>query len=95
MADEQVLDVSQMEAPEPLVESIRALGALSSGQWLHLYHRMKPCKLYDYMEQHGYQSITCRGSEIACEVFIWRVSDNDAANAAQAIAATLPIWKDE
>ena len=94
MLVEKQLDVSEMAAPEPLVESIRALEDLLQGEWLHLFHRMKPCKLYDFLHSHGYHSITCEGSTVACEVFIWKAGDHDAELAAQTSANKLKPWKD-
>ncbi len=94
MTNERRLDVSDLAAPEPLVESIRALGSLRPGEWLHLYHRMKPCKLYDFMHKQGFKSITCEGETIACEVFIWRDGDDKASESATSAASKLIPWND-
>ena len=90
---EQVLDVSEMEAPEPLREAIEALQSLPAGDWLHLYHRMAPCHLYAWMAEQGFASDTRQG-EAGCEVFIWRETDEEAAAQAHSAAAALPAWND-
>ena len=90
---EQVLDVSALEAPEPLMQAIEALQMLPSGDWLRLYHRMAPCQLYAWMAEQGFASDSRRGKG-GCEVFIWREADGEAATQAQSAAAVLPAWQD-
>ena len=90
MAREIVLDVSELEPPEPLVQSLAAVEKLQSGDYLRLLHRRRPCLLYENLQQRGYSSVTRAGRNVACEVFIWRDGDDEAANLARAIANTLP-----
>ncbi|HEY0635467.1 MAG TPA: DUF2249 domain-containing protein [Gammaproteobacteria bacterium] len=90
MAREVVLDVSELEPPEPLLQSLAATDRLERGDYLRLLHRRRPCLLYDNLQQRGFASETRAGREVACEVFIWREGDEEAARAARAIAATLP-----
>ncbi len=76
---EQLLDVSEMEPPEPLVLVMEAAEALDPGTWLRMRHRRHPCLLYDNLTQRGFDSLTrSRGGE-AVEVFIWRSGDAEAA----------------
>jgi len=90
MAREVVLDVSELEPPEPLVQSLAAIGQLQRGDYLRLMHRRRPCLLYDNLQQRGFSSETRAGRMVACEVLIWRTGDDEAARAARAGAATLP-----
>ena len=90
MAREVVLDVSELEAPEPLVQSLAAVERLQNGDYLRLRHRRRPCLLYENLHQRGFSSETRAGHEMACEVLIWRNGDVDAEMAARAVAATLP-----
>lgn len=90
MAHEVVLDVSDLEPPEPLVQSLAAIEKLQHGEYLRLLHRRRPCLLYENLQKRGYSSETRAGREVACEVFIWRDDDDEAARAARAIASTLP-----
>lgn len=64
------LDVSAAEAPEPLVRATAVLQQLSTDSYLHIIHRMAPCRLYDYLELHGFYSQTRRGESGLCEIFI-------------------------
>lgn len=94
MAPERLLDVSELEAPEPLVRAIAALQTLTPGSYLRLRHRMKPCHLFDYLGQRGFDADTRQGKVAACEVFIWRQSEPEAREAAKAAAAVLKPWED-
>jgi hypothetical protein len=88
---EILLDVSALEAPEPLQRAIGAALGLRDGQYLHMVHRMKPLHLYPWLEAQGFDSDTRRRND-NCEVFIWRRDDAGAAQAAGAAAASLPPW---
>lgn len=90
MAREVILDVSELEPPEPLVQSLAAIEQLQRGEYLRLLHRRRPCLLYENLQQRGFSSETRAGQNVACEVFIWRNGDDEAARAARAIATTRP-----
>ena len=94
MGREQVLDVSELEAPEPLVQALAALQQLPEGSYLRLLHRMKPCHLYGYLAEQGFDSDTRQGASVACEVFIWRRSEPEARDAALAGAAARAPWRE-
>ncbi len=64
------LDVSAEEAPEPLVRATEALQKLPDDSYLHITHRMAPCRLYDYLEQNDFYAETRRGESGLCEIFI-------------------------
>jgi len=64
------LDVSELEAPEPLILAIHQLERLPQDGCLHLIHRMAPCKLYDYLTENGFFSETREGERALCEIFI-------------------------
>jgi len=89
MAREIVLDVSELEPPEPLVQALAAIVQLQSGDYLRMLHRRVPCLLYDNLRQRGFSSETRAGRQVACEVFIWRDGDSEAEIAARAVAVML------
>lgn len=91
---EQRLDVSELEAPEPLVQAIEALQSLPHGDYLRFYHRMKPCHLYRFLEENGFASETRQGGSVVCEVFVWHQEDNAAREAAMKVAERLLPWKE-
>ena len=50
---EIVVDVSTLEAPQPLLEIAAALEKLDGQSYIKVIHRMRPCRLYDILEQKG------------------------------------------
>lgn len=92
---ELFLDVSDLEAPEPLLQAIDALQELDKGDYLRFCHRMKPCHLYQFLEENGFCADTRHGSRCECEVMIWRDGDVAAAAQAAAAASALTPWQEE
>lgn len=91
---EHLLDVSELEAPEPLVQALSAIETLEPGDYLRLCHRMKPCHLYTHLAKQGFDADTREGRSTRCEVFIWRQDDTAARAAAFAAASMLAPWRD-
>lgn len=91
---EQLLDVSDLEAPEPLVLALAALQELPDGAYLRLRHRMKPCQLYGYLAEKDFEADTRQGVVAACEVFIWRRTDSVARDAALASSSAMKPWEE-
>jgi len=89
---ERILDVSDMEAPEPLLRAVAALETLPHGDYLRFRHRMKPCHLYAAMEKKGLAWDTRHGEVVECELFIWHQGDADAEAEARRVAETLTPW---
>lgn len=91
MAREYLLDAVDMEPPEPLVRAMELAEKLGKGDYLRMRHRREPCLLYDNLKQQGFSFITCTGSDVAYDVFIWHEGDTGAQSAVQARADTLVI----
>jgi len=94
LPNERTLDVSTLGPPEPLLLTLQAVEGLQAGQYLRMRHRMKPCHLYAELAQRAFTSLTRRGKDGMCEVYIWRQADGVAAAAAQAAAAPLAAWEE-
>lgn len=92
--NEHILDVSELGPPEPLLLTLQAAEALPDGKYLRMRHRMKPCHLYAELAQRAFTSVTRRGADGLCEVFIWRQADVLAGAAALAAAAPLAAWEE-
>jgi len=89
-----VLDVSDLEPPEPLLRALAALEQLPEGHFLRMIHRMKPRLLYERLPELGFQADTRQGKDGRCEVYLWREGDAEAAQAAARAAASLPPWRE-
>ena len=83
MADELLLDVSDLEPPEPLELTLEAADKLKPGQYLRMLHRRTPCILYGNLDDNGFKYFQRKGSTTAVEVFIWRENDTEAAKAVE------------
>ncbi|MBF0471742.1 MAG: DUF2249 domain-containing protein [Gammaproteobacteria bacterium] len=77
------LDVSAEEAPQPFMRTTAALRQLPNGAFLHLYHRMRPCHLYDFLQQHHFLELTYTECDGAHHLYIWRSGDTAAEAAAE------------
>ena len=68
---ERVLDVSDLEPPEPLGRILDALDHLGAGDWLHVRHRREPFPLYGFLQRLGYAWRTERTGEASFDILIW------------------------
>jgi hypothetical protein len=89
MPDEVLLDVSDLEPPEPLVLTLEAAEQLEPGQYVRMLHRREPCMLYGNLDDNHFKYFQRKGATSAVEVFIWRENDDEAEAAVQlALQAT-------
>ena len=88
LSQEVLLDVSDLEPPEPLEQTLDAADALESGQYLRMLHRRDPCLLYGNLDNNGFKYFQREGSTTAVELFIWREDDVEAEAAAQHVLQT-------
>ncbi|WP_428024866.1 hypothetical protein [Arcobacter sp.] len=48
-----ILDVSELEAPYPLLKGIESIHNLKDDEILIFKHRMSPCKLFEVIEKNN------------------------------------------
>ena len=89
MTEEVLLDVSDLEPPEPLVLTLEAAEQLQPGQYIRMLHRREPCMLYDNLDDTVFRHYQRKGTSSAVEVFIWRINDAEATAAVQVITGEL------
>ena len=68
---EQCVDVSQLEAPEPMERILDALADLPPGDWLKVMHRREPFPLYNILKTMGYRWSVREGETTELDIFIW------------------------
>ena len=88
MSAEVLLDVSELEPPEPLTLTLEATEQLQAGQYLRMLHRREPCMLFDNLDDNHFKYFQRKGTITAVEVFIWTRGDDEAETAVQAIIGT-------
>lgn len=72
---ERILDVSQLEAPEPFRIAVAALNELEVGEYLCLCHRREPFPLYETLGKLGFSYRVRDGVRTKFEILIWRADD--------------------
>ena len=90
---ERILDVSELEPPEPLLRAVEMVESLPRGDYLRFRHRMNPCHLYGVLEEVGLKWDLRRGEKVECELFIWNSGDGEAEAEARREAEKLPRWQ--
>jgi len=91
MSDEVLLDVSNLEPPEPLTQTLEAAAQLRPGQYLRMLHRREPCLLYGNLDDNHFSYYQRQGTGTAVEVFIWAENDKAAAIAVQHAIQTTAV----
>ncbi len=69
--EEIYLDVSELPAPEPFDQIMRALVILGKDQYLRVGHRKQPLLLYKPLQENGFAFHVQKGKVHAFDIFIW------------------------
>ena len=72
MMDASLLDVRDLEPPEPLTHTLEALAVLPEGERLRVLLRREPFPLYGILQRENYNYTTEFTAEGDCAVLIWR-----------------------
>lgn len=72
MARPRILDVSELEPPEPMTRALAALRALAPDEYLLLRHRRVPVPLLPMLAELGFAHRVRPGRTTAVEVLAWR-----------------------
>ncbi|CAK0771754.1 hypothetical protein CCP3SC15_430012 [Gammaproteobacteria bacterium] len=76
---ERILDVSQLDPPEPFEQAVAALHTLQEGEYLRLLHHREPFPLYSFLDNAGFAHRAVSGTIPPIEIYIWRRQDAAAA----------------
>jgi len=86
MDKEIVVDVHELQPPEPMQKALDALDTLTEGQYLKIIHRMQPFPLYDILSDNGFKYKVTDGKISAFDIYVWRAKDEAAEQAIQEIS---------
>lgn len=84
MVAEHLLDVRNMELPEPLLRAVAALESLPPGDYLRMISHRDPILLYPMLESQDFSYTRRQLSGGIYEILIWRAGDDAAEQAAHA-----------
>jgi TusA-related sulfurtransferase len=67
-----ILDVSDLEAPYPIMKALDAIHDLKDGETLVFIHRMSPCKLFEAIERNSLKYTIVKDEENYFEMQIYK-----------------------
>ncbi|MCW8327462.1 DUF2249 domain-containing protein [Photobacterium sp. SDRW27] len=73
-----ILDVSDLEPPQPMHKICQTLSTLQSGQLLHVKHRREPVPLFAILTQQQFDYRHSKESEGKHHIWIWHQGDQVA-----------------
>lgn len=82
MVAELLLDVRELEPPEPLRRVLAAAEQLEPGGRIRMLQRFEPFPLYGLLEQRGYSYRVEQPEIDRYEIVIWRADDPASGAAA-------------
>ncbi|MCW8956326.1 MAG: DUF2249 domain-containing protein [Gammaproteobacteria bacterium] len=77
MAKEIILDVHDLQPPEPMQQALDALDKLMPGEYLRMIHRMQPFPLFNILAENNFRYLVKPGAK-GFDIFIWKISDKDS-----------------
>ena len=75
MPEEILIDVSELEAPEPFEKVVALVSAMKPGQYIRMLHRKQPLPLIQMLEDNGYACRAIEHQPSDWEILIWNKSD--------------------
>ncbi|MGD8617614.1 MAG: DUF2249 domain-containing protein [Gammaproteobacteria bacterium] len=81
MGVEHLLDVRNMELPEPLLRALGELESLSPGDYLRMLSHRDPVLLYPILDSQGFSHSRLQDPGGLYEILIWRSGDVAAEQA--------------
>jgi len=80
---ERLVDVRELEAPEPLTQIIDLINELEPLSYLRVIHRKEPFPLYNILHENGFDYKAIKMHNLEYTILIWRVSDLETAKHCQ------------
>ncbi|HLF31766.1 MAG TPA: DUF2249 domain-containing protein [Xanthomonadales bacterium] len=83
---EIILDVRDLEPPEPYERATAALQLLQTGQYVRMIAPRRPRLLYPWLAERGFCEDTRQRGEDLYEIFIWSAVDIETGKRIAALA---------
>jgi hypothetical protein len=79
-AGEILLDVRDLEPPEPFELATSELRSLKPGQYVRMVCPRRPRMLYPWLAEFGFCEATCRRDEDLYDIYIWIGDDSETTS---------------
>jgi uncharacterized protein (DUF2249 family) len=83
---EIILDVRDLEPPEPYERATEVLQRLQAGQYVRMISPRRPRLLYPWLAERGFSEDTRQQKEGLYEIFIWSTVDIETGRRIAALA---------
>jgi uncharacterized protein (DUF2249 family) len=83
---EIILDVRDLEPPEPYERATELLQQLQAGQYVRMISPRRPRLLYPWLAERGFSEDTRQRKEDLYEIFIWSTVDIETGRRIAALA---------
>lgn len=77
MSREILLDVHDLQPPEPMELALDALDTLKVGEHIKMIHRMQPFPLFRILDENGFRYKVTQGETSAFDIYIWHAKDRE------------------
>jgi len=84
---EIILDVREMEPPEPYELATSTLRELQPGQYVRMISVRRPIMLYPWLEERGFSEITRQRESELFDIYIWAGTDTETGTALAKISS--------
>ena len=72
---EQLIDVSELEPPEPFEAVLKLIDKIGAGEYIRMIHRKQPLPLIELLESRGFECAIKQGTKSEWDIIIWHKSD--------------------
>ena len=83
MCKEIIVDVHELQSPEPMEIMMKALTELQQGEYIKMQHRMQPFPLYDILLENGFRYEIMDGE---FDIFVWFAKDKTTGKKVKSMA---------
>lgn len=82
--EEMIHDVREMEAPAPLLTTLKRVEEMDGKSILHMIHRMEPCRLFEELNKRQCHYLMYKNTE-GVHILMWKSADPHMADLAKEI----------
>ena len=77
MSKQILIEVYELQAPQPMELVLDALDTLQPGEHIKMIHRMQPFPLFKILDENGFRYKVKDSDISAFDIYIWHAKDKD------------------